>query len=95
MKAEQQDAVKAFVGGKDVFVSVPTGFGKTLCYSLLPLVFDKIRGVTASENGSIVTVVSPFSLSPHPTQDRESITNGLTTSLHVCSLFIVHGRNLV
>ena len=29
---EQKDTVTAFVRGKDVFVSLPTGSGKSLCY---------------------------------------------------------------
>ena len=29
---EQMEAVKEFVKGKDVFVSTPTGSGKSLCY---------------------------------------------------------------
>ena len=45
LKAEQQEAITQFVLGKDVFVSLPTGFGKSLCYTLLPLVFDHLRGV--------------------------------------------------
>ena len=32
---DQKEAVKASVLGKDVFVSLPTGSGKSLCYSCL------------------------------------------------------------
>ena len=35
VKKEQEDAVKAFVSGKDVFVCLPTGFGKSLCFHCL------------------------------------------------------------
>ena len=31
MKDEQKDAITAFLNGKDVFVSLPTGSGKLLC----------------------------------------------------------------
>ena len=44
LKDEQKDAIVNFCEGQDVFVSLPTGFGKSMIYSLLPLVFDKIRG---------------------------------------------------
>ena len=58
LKEEQKKAVKAFVQGEDVFVSLPTGYGKLLCYALLPLVFDRRRETV--ERRSIVMVVSPL-----------------------------------
>ena len=36
LKKEQLQAIQAFVGGSDVFVALPTGYGKSLCYGLLP-----------------------------------------------------------
>ena len=36
-KDEQLNALCAFVRGRDVFVSLPTGYGKSLCYLLLPI----------------------------------------------------------
>ena len=44
LKAKQREAITRFVGGEDVFICLPTGFGKSLCYALLPLVFDYLRG---------------------------------------------------
>ena len=55
---EQFEAVKEFVKGKDVFVSTPTGSGKTLCYGCLPLVFDSLR--SGGKQEAIVVVVSPL-----------------------------------
>ena len=57
LKPEQKQALLKFVGGQDVFVSLPTGFGKSLCYILLPRIFDLLRGV---KNKCIVIVVSPL-----------------------------------
>lgn len=54
--AHQHKAVEAFAGGRDVFVSLPTGSGKTLCFALLPYVFDILR----EKSGSIVIVISPL-----------------------------------
>ena len=44
LKDRQIEAVKAFVGGSDVFVSLPTGYGKSVIYAVLPTVFDTLRG---------------------------------------------------
>ena len=43
LKPEQEEAVASFVRGADVFVSLPTGYGKSLCFGLLPRVFDLLR----------------------------------------------------
>ena len=57
LKNEQIRAIEAFVGGKDVFISLPTGYGKSLCFALLPRVFDMIRGVDIA---SIPIIISPL-----------------------------------
>ena len=44
LKLQQRDAVRTFVLGRDVFVCLPTGYDKSFCYALLPLVFDHLRG---------------------------------------------------
>ena len=58
LKPEQRRALKGFVEGRDVFVSLPTGYGKSLCYALLPFVFDLKRKL--KEKTSIVMIVSPL-----------------------------------
>ena len=58
LKDEQRDAIRTFVSGRDVFVALPTGFGKSLYYALLPPVFDELRG--RDQRRSIVIVVSPL-----------------------------------
>ena len=50
LKPMQVEVIKAFVSGNDVFVSLPTGYGKSFCYVLLPLVFDLLL----NRNGSLV-----------------------------------------
>ena len=56
-KYEQEQVIRHFVQGNNVFVSHPIGSGKSLCYSLLLGVFDEMR---YSQEWSIVIVVSPL-----------------------------------
>ena len=46
----------SFVRCHDTFVILPTGYGKSLCYTLPPFLFDALRG----RKGSIVVCVSPL-----------------------------------
>ena len=57
LKAMQMSVISHFISGNDVFVSLPTGFGKSLCYGILSLVFDELHG-TVSE--SMTVVISPL-----------------------------------
>ena len=57
LKTEQHRIVSAFVSGRDVFVALPTGFGKNFCYGCLPGVFDCLKGM---ESKSSVVVVTPL-----------------------------------
>ena len=62
LQDEQKEVMLKFISGSDVFVSLPTGFGKSLCYAALPIAFDIIlRRITYDpEDRSIVIVVSPL-----------------------------------
>ena len=42
LKEEQKEAVRNIVNGRDVIAVLPTGFGKSLIYQLLPSMFDYI-----------------------------------------------------
>ena len=44
LKDKQLEAVLSFMRGKDVFVSLPTGYGKSIIYTVLPLAFDLYKG---------------------------------------------------
>ena len=68
LKEKQEEAIKTFVKGRDCFVILPTGYGKTLCYVLLPYVFDRLR---KKERTCIVLCVSPFTdISSSPKRSR-------------------------
>ena len=59
LKSKQRAALEALVRDKrDLSAILPTGYGKSLIYQLLPDVFNVIRGKVNSAN-SAVLVVSP------------------------------------
>lgn len=66
LKPEQVAAILAVSQGKDVFVWLPTGFGKSMCYEALPFVMDCKLGRVNRELGeysaccSVVLVISPL-----------------------------------
>ena len=56
LREQQSKVAESFTSGRDVFVSLPTGSGKTLCYSVLPGTFDRLR--ETSSPSCIIIVVS-------------------------------------
>ena len=44
LKPKQIESIETFVSGKDTFVSLPTGYGKSVIFAILPLLFDFLRG---------------------------------------------------
>ena len=60
LKAEQELAIVSFLEGNDVFVALPTGYGKSLCYAALPYCFDKLSRADTQSTRSNVIVVSPL-----------------------------------
>ena len=52
------DVILELAAGRDVFAVLPTGYGKSLCYACLPVIFDRLN--FAQSNHSIVVVVSPL-----------------------------------
>ena len=52
IKIEQE---QAFSRGKYVFLR--TGYGKSLCYALIPRIFDKLR---SEDKASIAIIISPL-----------------------------------
>jgi len=43
-KQKQVEVIESFLSGKDTFVSLPTGYWKSVIYAALPLVFDTLKG---------------------------------------------------
>ena len=65
LKPEQQQVVRHVYEGRDVFLWLPTGFGKSICYEVLPFLLDLKLDSEYSSMG-IVVVGSRLGL-PHRT----------------------------
>lgn len=60
-KPEQTAAIRAIYQGRDVFVWLPTGFGKSFCYEAIPFVLDwKLKRTECRTSSSLVLIVSPL-----------------------------------
>ena len=44
LKPKQVESIQSFASGKDTFVALPTGYGKSVIFAILPLLFDLMRG---------------------------------------------------
>ena len=51
-KEKQYSAIKSFCQGNDSFVSLPTGYGKSLIFAVLPMIMDKIKGMPTYRSAS-------------------------------------------
>jgi superfamily II DNA helicase RecQ len=56
LKQEQEEALFNFVSKRDVFVNLPTGFGKSLIYQMAPMVVKQL-GLCINP---IILVISPL-----------------------------------
>ena len=50
LKEKQIEAACQVLSGKDTFIALPTGYGKSIVYALLPRAFDKLQGKWLAKN---------------------------------------------
>lgn len=60
LREEQKQAIRAVYNGSDVFVWLPTGFGKSICFQTLPFMFDYKLDLVNANKKSVVLVVAPL-----------------------------------
>ena len=79
VKPEQKIALLSFLRGQDVFVSLPTGYGKSLCYAALPAAFDSLK----NRPGKIIVIaVSPLIHTIASTFDTRNLSYHQALLLH-------------
>ena len=57
LKDKQREVISSFVKGSDVMAILPTGYGKSLCYTILPMIFDDLR---SDGLNSIILIITPL-----------------------------------
>ena len=64
LKPAQEEAITSFLLGNDVFVSLPTGYGKTVIYELAPTCIDFLATTDVDETidykPALAVVISPL-----------------------------------
>ena len=55
---EQEQSLRAFIDKGNVFVNLPTGFGKSLTYQGLPILYDVLH--SRDRGSSLLLVISPL-----------------------------------
>ena len=78
LQPHQAQVLELFLEEKDLFVSPLMGSGNSLCYCLLPKVFDILRGIKTNDMQSIVIVVSPL-IALMKDQVRQMMERGTST----------------
>ena len=54
---EQKAAITSALQGKDVFITLPTGYGKSLVYQALPFCAARLRAKTSTSHPSYNTII--------------------------------------
>ena len=55
---EQENALREFLGGQNIFVNLPTGYGKSLIFQCLPIAADAL--CEKPRGSSVLVVISPL-----------------------------------
>ena len=82
---KQREAILGFLCGRGVFVPLPTGSGKSLCYSILPLVFDRLKKKKKATSIVIVlrSLISLMKEQPHSLERK-----GMKAKLVKCCVLV-------
>jgi len=60
LRAEQKQALLHLISGRDVFVNLLTGFGKSLIYQLAPSIVEEMSRLGGKIRSAVILVISPL-----------------------------------
>ncbi len=60
LKVKQLEALKCLYAGSDVFLWVPAGYGKSICFQTFPFLFDAKLGRISPSSSKCSVVISPL-----------------------------------
>ena len=60
LRVKQYKVLEAVLSGRDIIAILPTGYGKSVIFHLLPYLFDYISELNQSPQKSIILVVTPL-----------------------------------
>ena len=87
LKEEQRSSMKAAFDGHDVFMWLPTGYGKSLCY--LPFMIDSKLGLVDTGKSSVVLVISPL-IALMVDQVKSLRSRGVKCSIYWKPIIVAH-----
>ncbi len=77
LESKQLEAMEALYNEKDVFLMLPTGYGKSICYECLPFLYDYKLHLTATPSQrTTVLVISPLVSRPFSVWKSGSCCSG-------------------
>ena len=98
LKIEQRKALSAVLNKKDTVVVLPTGYGKSLVYLLLPFAMRHIgrpKGTDTNVQPSVVVVIEPLSSLVDDQMKRATSMNLRTAKLpYHCTLYASEFKTL-
>ena len=60
LRAEQKRALLHLITGRDVFINLPTGFGKSPIYQLAPSIVEEMSHLDRKIRSAVILVISPL-----------------------------------
>ncbi len=85
---KQESAVRIFLKRKDVFVCLPTGFGKSACFQSIPFVMDYINSHPRTSSIAVVEKYLALVVEPTAAIMREQVTK--LSAKGISAAFINH-----